>query len=199
LKDKEAVKLFENELSTLKRLNHRHLVKFVGLVSLTLCVLPIQTDFASIRSYTDPKYIGLLIDPIADGDLRSFLDQAPFPTEDNPALRGYFGCLCSAIKYLHGESIRHKDIKPQNILIKNHAVLVTDFGTARDWSKESHSTTTGKVAAYTASYVAPEVVNWDPRNSSSDVYSLGCVYLDMMVKFHPILLDLIANSRNRIL
>jgi serine/threonine protein kinase len=135
----------------------------------------------SLRSYTDPKFIGLLIDPVADGDLRNFLDQTPFPMEDTPALRGYFGCLCSAVMYLHNEQIRHKDIKPQNILLKNHTVLITDFGTARDWSEESHSTTTGKVAAYTAGYAAPEVVNWDPRNSSSDIYSLGCVYLDMMV------------------
>jgi hypothetical protein len=31
-KDKEAIKIFENELSNLTRLSHRHLVKFVGYV-----------------------------------------------------------------------------------------------------------------------------------------------------------------------
>ena len=30
-------------------------------------------------------------------------------------------------------------------------------------------------------YAAPEVVAKDPRSTSADIWSLGCVYLDMIV------------------
>jgi serine/threonine protein kinase len=61
-------------------------------------------------------------------------------------------------------------------------VLITDFGTARDWSELSRSTTIGRSGAYTPGYAAPEVVLEEPRGSSADIWSLGCVYLDMMVE-----------------
>ncbi|KAH0564817.1 hypothetical protein GP486_001790 [Trichoglossum hirsutum] len=159
-RDKMAMQTFENELANLKRLSHRHLVKLVG-------------------SYTDPKFIGLLMSPVADCDLKAFLEREPFPKGDLYLLRGFFGCLCSAVLYLHNSKCRHKDLKPGNILVYKNKVLITDFGTARDWSDQSHSTTIGKSSAYTPGYAAPEVVDQEPRNTSADIWSLGCIYLDM--------------------
>ncbi|ORX98189.1 kinase-like domain-containing protein [Clohesyomyces aquaticus] len=160
-KDRKALKVFENELSNLQRLSHRHLVKYVG-------------------SYTDPQYIALLTSPVADCDLKIYLTQNPFPTNLHSLLRSFFGCLCSALSYLHSQKCRHKDIKPGNILVKNDTVLVTDFGTSRNWSDRSRGTTTGESGLYTPGYAAPEVVAWKARNESSDIWSLGCVYLDML-------------------
>jgi serine/threonine protein kinase len=134
------------------------------------------------RSYTDPKYVGLLMSPVADCDLKAFLKRDPFPIDDLHLLRGFFGCLCSAVLYLHNSKCRHKDLKPENILVYMNNVLITDFGTARDWSEQSRSTTTGRSGAYTPGYAAPEVVDEEPRSSSADIWSLGCVYLDMMVE-----------------
>lgn len=134
------------------------------------------------RSYTDPKYVGLLMSPVADCDLKAFLKRDPFPIDDLHLLRGFFGCLCSAVLYLHNSKCRHKDLKPENILVYTNNVLITDFGTARDWSEQSRSTTTGRSGAYTPGYAAPEVVDEEPRSSSADIWSLGCVYLDMMVE-----------------
>ncbi|KAH0563176.1 hypothetical protein GP486_002252 [Trichoglossum hirsutum] len=133
-----------------------------------------------LRSYTDPKYVGLLISPVADCDLKVFLERDPFPIDNLHLLRGFFGCLCSAVLYLHNSKCRHKDLKPKNILVYMNNVLITDFGTARDWSEQSRSTTTGRNGAYTPGYAAPEVVDEEPRSSSADIWSLGCVYLDMM-------------------
>src|SRR5437667_12693213 len=53
-KDKVILRDFENELATLKRLSHFHIIQLVG-------------------SYTDPKFVGILMSPIADRNLKEFL------------------------------------------------------------------------------------------------------------------------------
>jgi serine/threonine protein kinase len=80
--------------------------------------------------------------------------------------------------YLHENRIRHKDIKPQNVLVKGYQVFLTDFGISLDWSELNQSTTSGP-AIRTLHYCAPEVADFMPRNSLSDVWSLGCVFLEI--------------------
>ncbi|KAJ4356688.1 uncharacterized protein N0V89_004724 [Didymosphaeria variabile] len=158
-KDQKVLKEFERELGTLKKLSHLHIVKLVG-------------------SYTDPRYVGLILSPVADCNLKQFLNRDPLSPADRSFLPTFFGCLASALKYLHEKRIRHRDIKPQNILVKSHQVLLTDFGISRDWSNSEHSTTEGPTIK-TLRYSAPEVAAEMPRNSSSDIWSLGCVYLEI--------------------
>ena len=74
--------------------------------------------------------------------------------------------------------IRHRDIKPENILVKNDRVYLTDFGIALDWESLGRSTTT-EDAGKTWIYCAPEVAHYERRNLSSDIWSLGCVFLEM--------------------
>ena len=160
--NKQALEIFEKELHNLKRLDHFHLVKFIG-------------------SYTDPKFVGLIMEPVADTDLRHFLMKFSFSSEELATLRTYFGCLCSAVRYLHEQNCRHKDLKPHNILIKNDIVLITDFGTALDWTGLDTDTTIGLPESFTYTYAAPEVAQAKPRNTSADIWSLGCVFLDILV------------------
>jgi serine/threonine protein kinase len=63
--------------------------------------------------------------------------------------------------------------------VKSHEVYLTDFGTTLDWSDVGHSTTTGLAAKGTLRYCAPEVAQNLPRKSSADIWSLGCVFLEM--------------------
>jgi len=95
-------------------------------------------------------------------------------------LRSFFGCLASAVRYLHRARIRHRDIKPQNILVKADRVLLADFGIAYSWENLHRATTTAD-SGKTLIYAAPEVVRVEPRNESADVWSLGCVFLEMVV------------------
>ncbi|KAH0536550.1 hypothetical protein FGG08_006580 [Glutinoglossum americanum] len=156
---KENMKSFKAELEVLKRLKHRHVVELVG-------------------SYTDSAYLGLIMSPVADSNLAMFLAQVAGSPDERPLLRTFFGCLSYALQYLHNSQIRHKDIKPQNILVKGSNVLFTDFGVSLDWSDMSRSTTQG-ATILTPKYCAPEVADYEPRNASSDIWSLGCVFLEM--------------------
>ena len=165
---------FENEIHNLKRLEHRHLVRFVG-------------------SYTDPKYVGIIMEPVADTDLWRYLMRSDFPESDFANLRSFFGCLTSAVYYLHTKNCRHKDIKPGNILLKNDQVLITDFGIAHDWTELDGDTTAGSSVACTYAYAAPEVAQARPRNMSADIWSLGCVFLDILVGI-PVHIRHVANQ-----
>jgi serine/threonine protein kinase len=142
-KDKMAILDFVRELEILKRLSHRHLVKYIG-------------------SYTDPKYIGIIMSPVADSNLAQFLEASPFPTERFICLRRFYGCLSSALLYLHENKIRHKDVKPLNILVHGDNILITDFGTSFDWTDRGHSTTSNIPAGpRTLAYCSPEVCSWE--------------------------------------
>jgi serine/threonine protein kinase len=77
---KKEVEQFIAEIEILKRLKHRHVVKFVG-------------------SYTDVKYIALIMTPIADRDLTTYL--ASVTPAKYPELGTFFGCLATALEFLH--------------------------------------------------------------------------------------------------
>ena len=62
---------------------------------------------------------------------------------------------------MHDNQIRHKDIKPPNILIEGDEVYITDFGVSIDWSEYGCSTTEGP-AEMTQRYSAPEVAAQEP-------------------------------------
>ena len=159
--DQVLLKNFDHEISSLKRLSHQHLVSYVG-------------------SYTDQRTVAYLMEPVADYNLETHLSQSRnFIEARLPALRSYFGCLSSAVSYLHRQRIRHRDLKPQNILVKGHGIFITDFGTALDWSNTGKDTTMTINAPFTEHYTAPEVAKKAPRNSASDMWSLGIVFLDM--------------------
>ncbi|KAH0541703.1 hypothetical protein FGG08_003866 [Glutinoglossum americanum] len=166
---KDAANIFQRELATLRRLSvkeHRHLVRVVG-------------------SYTDQSDFVLLFSPVADMNLGTYLDDRT-PQRDFKHLERWFGCLATALQYLHNMKIRHKDIKPQNVLVKGDNVLLADFGISYDWSSNSRPTTSGP-GSRDPRYCAPEVADWEARNESSDIFSLGCVFLEMFstLKGHP--------------
>jgi serine/threonine protein kinase len=158
-KDKQVLRDFTKELSNLKQLSHKHLVELVG-------------------SYTDRKFVAIVMLPVADTNLQTFLERTNLNETARSFLRPFFGCLTSALCYLHDNRIRHKDIKPSNVLIKDDQVYFTDFGTALDWS-DRDSSTTSTTPPTTPRYCAPEVMAYTQRNSASDIWSFGCVFLEM--------------------
>jgi serine/threonine protein kinase len=129
----------------------------------------------------------LIMSPVAEYDLSYFLKQAQTSRDNISSLRTFFGCLATAVSYLYGKRIRHKDIKPSNILVNDGTVLLTDFGLSRDCN-HTRSTTEGPTAR-TAKYCAPEVADDSPRSFSSDIWSLGCVYLEMITVLKGYSLD----------
>jgi serine/threonine protein kinase len=88
------------------------------------------------------------------------------------------GCLSSALFYLHvTQVIKHKDIKPENVLVDRHgSMLLADFGISKKYQGD---TATSGPTPFTEKYAAPEVAAQHNRDLSADVFSLGCVFLEM--------------------
>jgi hypothetical protein len=106
--------------ATRKVQDHAHVVKIVG-------------------SYTQGNTLGILLHPAAECDLQTALERFSDPSSDYFTDRAryvafkarffeYFGCLAHGLAYMHDKGIRHRDIKPRNILVTFDGPLFTDFG-----------------------------------------------------------------------
>ncbi|KAL6714891.1 hypothetical protein ACLMJK_007151 [Lecanora helva] len=93
--------------------------------------------------------------------------------------------------------IRHQDLKPGKILVHGQQVRICDFGSAYDHEPPDHNEPTeAERPPGTRRYKAPEVLgvpNVERRhNNAVDVYSLGCVFLEIYTILSEQTLDMMA-------
>ncbi|KAE9970260.1 hypothetical protein EG328_006364 [Venturia inaequalis] len=109
-------------------------------------------------------------------------------------LRHCIGCLASAVAYLHSNSIRHKDLKPANVLLYPDGLRLTDFGTATDFTDFSQSATEGGDRG-TPKYFSPETSAFELCGRASDIFSLGCIFLEVLAVANGYSLEQLKQSR----
>lgn len=162
--NRESQAFLINELRQLKQLEHPHLVRIVA-------------------SYTDNEYISYLMQPVAEHSLDILLTQPKRLMSTTKAkLRRFYGCLAGAVNFLHRNKVRHRDLTARNILIRGEEVYICDFGSAYNWSHRPTSATRHLYTPVSPDYMAPEVARREERDSKSDMFSLGVVFLEMTTK-----------------
>ncbi|KAK9423245.1 putative Protein kinase domain-containing protein [Seiridium unicorne] len=162
-----------NEVRTMQKLTHQHIVTVLFWLK--------EQDCCSI-----------FMKPAADYDLRFFLEgciQNGYPESDVEKVLPWFGCLLDALAFAHKQKIMHRDIKPSNILIKDDQVFLADFGLAKDFTFKETSQTNNISLCGTPVYRAPEVSPECPRGRAADIFSLGCVFSEMLTVYDGLSLD----------
>lgn len=130
-------------------------------------------------SFQDIEYMYLVVDLMTGGDLRFHISRKTF-TED--AVRFWIAELGCALRYIHGQNIIHRDVKPDNVLLDADGhVHLTDFNVASDIIP-------GKVLTSksgTLAYLAPEVYAGKGYDVRADWWSLGVLFYECIYNKRP--------------
>lgn len=133
----------------------------------------------------------LILMPLAEQDLHHFVTDVRGPSKfDETFLRWLFSQtlgLAEGLKFFHNHwGGYHHDLRLKNILVFSGDILkISDFGTARinafgqsDRKSYSHHT---RQRLSTAGYHAPDLEKMDVLSKPQDVWSLGCIFLELIV------------------
>ena len=163
--NEENKKQIYNEASIMKKLFHPNVI-----------------SFKEVFRDTKLDYFYIVMEYADDGDLNKKIKQhqnkksgEKYFSEDT--IIKYFYQICKGINYIHSKNIIHRDIKSQNIfLMKNGAIKIGDFGIAKALSKTNSNAMTVIGTPY---YFSPEIINGEPYNYKTDIWSLGVVLYEL--------------------
>jgi DNA-binding NarL/FixJ family response regulator len=90
-----------------------------------------------------------------------------------------------ALAAVHEAGILHRDLKPANIMFREVGSLaLIDFGLAKQMRLDAAITGTGQIFG-TPYYMSPEQGHAEPTDERSDIYSLGCIFYEMLTGARP--------------
>ncbi len=97
----------------------------------------------------------------------------------------WFQQLANALDYAHAQKVVHRDIKPDNVLIrKTGEAVIADFGIAKVLGAATGLTRTGTTVG-TGYYMSPEQWVGGELTAAADQYSLGVVLFEALSGSRP--------------
>jgi len=153
--DQEMVNRCQEEYDVMRKLNHPNIIKALDFFTFSKGTVLVMEHFG-----------GQSMDKVVSQQTNKKLDEA--------SARRLFQQLISALSYMHGQGVIHRDVKAQNILVSEDLseLRLLDFNTACRL-EDGALTLTG-----TADYMPPEVLLEQSPSESSDIWAAGvCLYL----------------------
>ena len=90
--------------------------------------------------------------------------------------------LCKALHVLHSMGAVHRDVKPENVILRGSDAVLIDFDAARIYKDESESDTQ---VLGTTGFAAPEQYGIFQSDERADIFSLGVLLNIMLTGRHP--------------
>ena len=132
----------------------------------------------------------LVTEFVPGGDLYSLLQALGSFDEESSKI--YIAEILEALKYLRQNSIIHRDIKPDNILVTAEGTLkLTDFGLSRQgvvnrqMSGENEDISAENEVVGTLDYMAPEILLNQDHTFAVDYWSLGAMLYEFLFGVPP--------------
>ena len=140
---------------------------------------PHVVDIFDLGVADDHAYIAM--EYLAAGSLAMRLNA---PLDPEIAL-DYAQQIASALSVIHSSGILHRDLKPSNIMFRDDSsIALIDFGLAKQMELEAALTGNGQIFG-TPYYMSPEQGHGQTLDARSDIYSLGCLFYEMLVGQRP--------------
>ena len=158
--DHKYIKYVKLEIDIMNKLNHQNIIKLYETI---------DTD----------KYVFLILE-LCDTDLYSYINNNEI---DEKTTKFIIKQIIEAIKYIMDNNIVHRDLKPHNILINKETkqIKICDFG----FAKEFKDTLLSDTICGSPLYMAPELLQNQKYNIKSDIWSIGIIMYEIVMKDHP--------------
>ncbi len=167
-----SIQRFHREAKAISTLDHENIVKVhaFGLTAAGHCYLVM--DFLQAQSLSE-----------------ILVEKGALPIlEAMPIFRG----ICSGLAHTHERGIVHRDLKPANIMVSTNevgavVVKIVDYGIARIdavGGSEGRLTEAGSTCG-SPPYMSPEQCLGEPTDYRSDIYSLGCLFYEVLSGQRP--------------
>lgn len=162
--DDVELNLALQEIQLLSTLDHKYLLSYV-------------------TCFRQDDYISIVTEFCPNGDLSDYIENQHGTALEEPRLVEWFRQIASAVEYLHGLNIIHRDLKTQNVFLDaNMDCRLGDLGIARmlDSATDMAGTVIGTVP-----YMSPELFMNIPYNFKTDIWSLAVVIYELATLEKP--------------
>ena len=90
--------------------------------------------------------------------------------------------LCSALWILHSMGMVHRDVKPDNVILRGEEAVLIDFDASRIYKNAVQEDTQ---VLGTTGFAAPEQYGLSQSDGRADIYALGVLINVMLTGEHP--------------
>ncbi|KZF22538.1 Pkinase-domain-containing protein [Xylona heveae TC161] len=170
-KKKSMLSALKHEIGLLRELQHPNIVQYLG-------------------SSSDEQHLNIFLEYVPGGSVAAMLNQ--YGALHEPLIRNFVRQILNGLAYLHGRDIIHRDIKGANVLVDNKGgIKISDFGISKKVEASSLLSQNGQGHAHRPSlqgsvfWMAPEVVKQTSYTRKADIWSLGCLIVEMFTGTHP--------------
>jgi serine/threonine protein kinase len=135
-------------------------------------------------AFVEKGSLHILLNYAENGDLSQAITKTKNSNRQfrQPQILDWFVQISSALKFVHGKNILHRDLKTQNVFLdRNWTVKLGDFGIAKVLTSTTAKANTMVGTPY---YLSPELCEDKPYDKKSDVWALGCILYELCTLRH---------------